>query len=244
MSDILERGLRLLELVATERLSPLELAGELGVSRATIFRMLSTLETLGYVQRGPQARDWTIGPTVHRIAAGAAGSSLADIASETLDQLHAESRETINLAGLHRSRLRWADTREGTYPLRLSTTVGEDVPLHATAVGKAILSALPRGQWVSMLPPEPYPSITPRTKTTLAALEVDVLSAAERGWAIDEEESEPSGVCVAAAIHSKTRVVGAISLSSVSGRMPPHEIERWGRRVASAASALSEAISV
>jgi DNA-binding IclR family transcriptional regulator len=99
-------------------------------------------------------------------------------------------------------------------------------------VGKAVLGALPEAEWARFLPPEPFPALTPRTHRSLADLRVDVLEARSRGWAGDEEESELSGVCVAAAIVGRDgRPVAAISVTSVAGRLPVEARAPLGRSV-------------
>ena len=121
---------------------------------------------------------------------------------------------------------------DGAYALRLATKIGETVPLYSTAVGKAVLGTLPENEWARFLPPEPFPTVTPHTHQSLADLRVDVLEARSRGCAGDEEESELSGVCVAAAIRGRDgRPVAAISVTSVAGRLPVEARAPLGRSV-------------
>src|SRR5574343_62598 len=65
----LERGLRLLsEFSRTEReLTPPELARRLRLPRTTVFRLLTTLEALGFVQRSDDGRSFRLGMAVLRL---------------------------------------------------------------------------------------------------------------------------------------------------------------------------------
>jgi IclR family acetate operon transcriptional repressor len=93
--------------------------------------------------------------------------------------------------------------------------------MHSTAAGKAVLSALDEDQWVRLLPPEPFPELTPNTRRTASALSRDIKESRKRGWTLDDEESELSGVCVGAPILAPDgRPVAAISVCSVAGRLP------------------------
>jgi len=111
--------------------------------------------------------------------------------------------------------------------------------VHATSVGKAILSALPDDDWSRFLPPEPFPQLTTHTHTTLATLRADVAECRARGWAVDAEEAELSGICVGAPILGRTgRPVAAISVCSVTGRLPADardalglEVRQWCNRL-------------
>jgi len=233
MSNALERGLAVLEMLAGRGdVRVTDVMTELDVSRATAFRILVTLETRGYVQHVREKHVWRLGPSVGELAAGLDATSIMHLAAPALADLRATTRETVNLAMLHRNRVVWAASFDGAFALRLSTTIGEVVPLHATAIGKAILSVLPESDWARLLPPEPYPALTPHTHQTLAELAPGVRCCQADGWAVDEEESEASGVCVAAPIIGKDgRPLGAISVSSVAGRLTPDARPSLGRSV-------------
>jgi IclR family acetate operon transcriptional repressor len=233
MSTALERGLDVLELLADrEQARVTEIMKMLGVSRATAFRIMVTLEARGYAVHSPTEHVWRLGPRVSALASSLESGSLVQAAATAMSGLHRETGETVNLAVLRRRRIIWAAAIEGIHPLRLSTTIGEVVPPHATAVGKAVLSGFPQPEWSRFLPPEPFPKITPNTRTMVSQLVPEIQACIERGWALDEEESELSGVCVAAPIlGSDGRPVAAISVSSVAGRMPAEARARVGASV-------------
>lgn len=233
MSNALERGLDVLEFLAARPSTRVtEVMEMLGVSRATAFRILVTLEGRGYAVHNAEAHAWHLGPSVGSLASSLDTGSIVTVAAPALTELHRLTSETVNLAVVRRNGIYWGSVLEGTHPLRLRTTVGESVPPHATAVGKAILSTLDESEWPKLLPPEPYPMITPNTRTTFDELAPEIRICRDRGWALDEEESELSGVCVAAPIVSQDgRPVAAISVSSVAGRMPRETRESFGESV-------------
>jgi IclR family acetate operon transcriptional repressor len=233
VSNALEHGLDVLETLAERGDARVtDVTEELGVSRATAFRLMVTLERRGYVEHVRGEHVWRLGRAVAELAAGLDSASIIQLAAPALADLRATTRETVNLAGLHRNRLVWDASFDGAYALRLSTTIGEDVPVYATAIGKAILSALPEGEWSRLLPPEPFPALTPNTRQTLEELRPDILACQERGWALDEEEAEMSGACVAAPIIGRDgRPVAAISISSVTGRLTAETRPAVGRAV-------------
>ena len=233
MSNALERGLDVLEILAGRGDARVtDVMAQLGVSRATAFRIMATLESRGYVEHVREGRVWRLGPAVAELAAGLDSTSIMQLAAPALADLRATTRETVNLGVLHRSRLVWAASFDGAYALRLSTTIGEDVPVHATATGKAVLSALPEEDWARLLPPEPFPALTPNTRRTFDELRPDVQACQVKGWALDEEESELSGICVAAPVTGRDgRPVAAISVASVAGRLTPEIRPSVGRAV-------------
>jgi DNA-binding IclR family transcriptional regulator len=234
VSNALDRGLDVLEILANRGEARVaELVTELDVSRATAFRIMVTLEARGFVEHVPERHVWRLGRTIGELAGALDSDEIVRIADPALSDLRAKSGETINLATIHRNKVVWAATRESGFALRMSTVIGEVVSIHSTAIGKAILAVLPEQEWARMLPAEPYPALTPNTRTTLAALRKEVELTRTRGWSLDDEECELSGVCVGAAIVGASgRPVAAISVSSVAGRLTESEREPLGRAVA------------
>ncbi|WP_033289454.1 IclR family transcriptional regulator [Amycolatopsis jejuensis] len=233
MSDALNRGLDVLELLAARGDSRVgDVMEDLGVSRATAHRILGSLQSRGYVEHVRDERLWRLGPAVTELAAGFDATSIMQLAAPAMAELRSTSRETVNLAVVQRNRLVWAASFDGAYALRFATTVGESVPIHCTAVGKAVLSALPPDRWAQFLPLEPFPAHTAHTRRTTEALKPRVEAARRQGWALDEEESELGGICVGAPILGRDGTpVAAISVSSAAARLPPDARAPLGRSV-------------
>lgn len=240
MSNALERGLDVLEYLADRGPARVnDLTGHLGVSRATAFRLMVTLENRGYVEHVPDKHLWRLGPVVAELASTVDSPSIAQFAAPALADLRASTLETVNLAVLQRNRLVWAASVTGAHALRHTTVIGETIPIHATAVGKTLLSTLPDKEWPRLLGPEPFPQLTAHTRRTYAALAPDIEACRSSGWALDDEECVTSGVCVAAPILGPDdRAVAAISVSSVVGRLPDAEreplgqaLQRWSKQI-------------
>jgi len=107
------------------------------------------------------------------------------------------------------------------------------VPAHATAIGKAILAALPPDRREVLLPPEPYPAHTANTITTRRELTMELTSVRSRGYAVDNQEEEIGAACLAAPIlGSDGRPLGAISVSGLAVRLPERDRPELGALVA------------
>lgn len=244
VSNALDRGLDVLEMLASRgeaRVS--DLVSELEVSRATAFRIMVTLESRAFVEHVPERHTWRLGRAIGDLASTLDSDELVEHASATLQELSARTHDTINLATVHRNRLVWASTIDSPHSLRMTTVVGDNVALHATAAGKAVLTTIPKSDWTRFLPAQPFPALTHRTKVTMEQLEGDVERSRERGWALDDEECELGGVCVAAPIvNTQGRAVGAVSISSTAGRLHAARREEWGLLVRDRCHALSQAL--
>ena len=141
-------------------------AAHLGVDPATASRLLATLITRGYASR-MQNRRYTLGARSLRLAsawidrllqvAAAPMTRIANGCGETVYLLQLVGTEAVTLARLAGSRRAMVEGE-----------IGPSYPLWATAAGRALLGTLPRTQGLALLPPEPFPAFTSRTKTTWA----------------------------------------------------------------------------
>ena len=233
MSNSLERGLAALELIADRgdvRLA--ELATELEISRATAFRILAALQNHGYVEHARAERSYRLGPALGALAARSDSTSVIDLAALAMAHLRVLTPETINLALLRRGRLVYVSILDGAHLLRMSATVGDEVPLHATALGKAVLAAMPPPQQEPVLGAAPYRVFTERTITRPRDLERDLALTRERGYALDNEEQEVGAACVAAAILGRRGFpIGAISVAGLAARLSEQTRAVLGREL-------------
>jgi DNA-binding IclR family transcriptional regulator len=222
MSNSLERGLDILELLGERGVVRLgEVIKELSTSRATAFRMLATLQNRGYVEHVRAERVYRLGPALRTLAARSDTASLLDLAAPAMEHLRSSTAETVNLALLRRGRIVYASILEGVHALRMAATIDQEVPVHAAALGKAILASLPADQREAFLRPEPYRALTRRTITRRHDLEQELALTSARGYAVDDEEAEVGAACLAAPILGSDGLpVGAISVSGLAARMP------------------------
>jgi DNA-binding IclR family transcriptional regulator len=240
----LERGIDLLELLGERgQMRLAEVARELATSRATAFRVLATLQSRGYVEHDRTARVYRLGPALHTLTATSAATSVSRFAAPAMAALHQQTRETVNLGVVRRGRIVYAAILDGVHALRVNAEVGEEVPAHATAIGKSILAALPYEQRAFFLSREPYDAFTERTITTRVRLEDDLRAAAERGYGVDDQETGVGAVCIAAAIIGADGYpLGAISVSAIAARLPRTEFASLGESVKHRAAEVSAAL--
>ncbi len=229
----LEKALAVMEYLGDKGDARLiEVSRDLELSRATAFRTLSTLERRGFVRHRRERMTYSLGPTIAELARGVAAVSLVELAAAALDDLSQRTGETVNLGILRRGRLTYASIVEGSYPLRMSAEEGQVIPLHATALGKSVLARLPMHRRSALVGPGPYESFTVRTITGWSALDAELARTQERGFAIDDEESDVGAVCVAAAVVGPAGdPVGAISVSAVAARIRASGIDTVGHLV-------------
>jgi DNA-binding IclR family transcriptional regulator len=156
-------------------------------------------------------------------------------------ELGAACGETVHLGRLSAGRVVYVDKVDCDKSVRLVSRIGSTVPLHCSAMGKAILAR--------MEPADREPHIAAatgrRTEHTLLgdALREEIAVAAGEGWAVDEQENELGVRCIGAAIVSVTgATVGALSISGLAGRFSRDDCRAIAPAVTAAAAAIGASL--
>ena len=125
----------------------------------------------------------------------------------------------------------------------ISTAVGKREKAHSTALGKALLSQLDEVELGEYLSKHSLNPITPNTITRPKQLRQELAIIRHEGYAVDMEENEIGGVCVAAPIvDHQGNTLAAISISLPIARLETSEIPSLGEKLIDTAEAISEDI--
>ncbi|MCC7327265.1 MAG: helix-turn-helix domain-containing protein [Burkholderiales bacterium] len=244
-TQALSRGLAVLEaLAATDAGATLTaLAARLGIPAPTAHRLLATLQAAGYVQIGATGQ-WRIGVRAFRVgSAFLAQRNLAVQAFAHLEALMERSGETTNLAVIESGEAVFVEQVQCRELMRMSAKLGARVPIHASAVGKAMLAAMNERRMTALLGRQPLTRHTPRTITSHAALAKEIALIRARGYAIDDEEHAAGLRCVATAVVDEHGDAwAAISLAGPTTRITAKRIPTLGALVRASARGLTEAL--
>ena len=240
------RPLRMLEIIAEAgmALSPADIARESGLPRATVHRLLVTLEAEGYASRDLDGRSWDVGPRASRLGWGLVSARHAVAERRIiLRQLAEDLRESCNIAVPDDDAMRYVERVETDWPLQIHLPVGSRVPLHCTASGKAWLASLEPARFAQLVARLDLAPLTARTLTTPEALEKEIARIRRQGHAEDDEEMIEGMVAMAVPI----RAPGGAMLGTVSFHAPRQRLDmaaaraRLGR-LSQAAQALEASI--
>lgn len=208
-----------------------------GLPKGTLHRLLAALIEQRLVRL--QARDQTyrLGPRLFELAHRVwADFDLRDASAGELQRLSSLWRGTAHLAVPDGAEALIIDLAEAPQPFRLPFGVGRRLPLHATALGKALLAFTLPERRAELLDRTDLQPVTPRTVVERAALERDLDLAVIRGYAIDDEEYETGIRCVAAPVLDHAGVpLAAVSISQPAFRVALDELHVAGRDVIDAA---------
>jgi IclR family KDG regulon transcriptional repressor len=242
-SSSLTKALGILEATAgyPQGRSLADLAAEVGVPKPTAHRILKSLTGLGYLER-PQAGVYRQSPQAKRLVSDALTRRLIEAAEEPLRELHARTKETVNLGMLRHDCVLYLEVIECVLPLRRIASRASD-PFHTTALGRAMAAFLPREKQEKLLAKARLERRTTATITDRKQLLAVLAQVAEEGHAIEVDETDIGVTCIAAPVFSKGVVSGAISLSAPTARVTAENRERLVKLVKRAARVTSTRLS-
>src|SRR5690242_13278022 len=163
------------------------LAAAAKLSQATTLRYVATLVQSGVVEKEPADGSYRLGLGLLLLWERAVGDlDPRKVAAPYMDALLDAHRETVNLAAFSHGRLVLIESREGLHPIKMGARIGQEDPLHATGVGKAILAHLGVEERRALLEAHGLPRLTEATITDLATLELELERVREQGYAIDD----------------------------------------------------------
>jgi DNA-binding IclR family transcriptional regulator len=222
-SKALSRALDVLECFPDEytALSLKEISSRNDLPESSLFRILITLESRGYLVQGHDGT-YRLSPRLLFGKVRERAEKLREAARPHLQALSARFDETASLAYLFENRIQVVDTVETLHAMRLTNRPGRILPPHCSSMGKSI-TAFQSAEKINRVL-EVYGLIrrTPNTITDSGTLFAEYAKIRELGYAYDREESIEGGFCVGAAIQSAPKpVVAAVSLSTPLVRFNP-----------------------
>lgn len=196
-----------------------EIAKDLGMSKAAVHRILSSLVSRGLVQLDSATRRYALGPM--SMTLGLTYLARLDVRRMAMPELHRLSAQTNETATLS---VRTGDSRvyvDQVTPSReviMSVSVGVPFPLHAGGSSKAFLAFLDAAEIDAYLG-ERLARLTPNTVTDVAALRRELRQIRSRGWARSTAERQPGAASVAAPVlDHEGRPVAVISVCGPAER--------------------------
>ncbi len=223
------------------RVSDVAKAAGLGLSTAS--RLLATLEAAGFVDRDPVSGLYRLGLDV--VSLGGAVLNAHPVhreARQVAQNLAAELGLGANVAVRRGGRLFYLLNFEGRQSPRSFVLAGQHNPLHATGLGKSLLSGLSPAERRDLLPADTLTGYTPHTITTHEGLDAELATVAARGYATEVEELALGRACVAAPIRDGSGAV--VAGLSVSGPLSVIDLATREPALANAVIEAADSISV
>jgi DNA-binding IclR family transcriptional regulator len=239
----LERGLRILaEFSRREpRLTAPELARRLGVPRSTVFRLLMTLEGMGFVKRTDDGRAYGLGQAVLRLGFEYLASlDITELGRPILERLRDGTGCSASLVMRDGRDIVYIQRALAASPFASSVSVGTRLPAHATVLGHVLLGDLSLSQLRTLYPESKIEGGNANAPVDADALFEVVQQARSRGYVLSQGFFEPHISTVAAPVFDdRTHVVAAIGLTVPGGQIADDQRATLVAQVCGAATQLS-----
>jgi DNA-binding IclR family transcriptional regulator len=240
MVPVVQSTFRILEeLSTTGALGLNEVTQRTGISKSTVFRILTTLTRLGYVVRDSSRCYYVSQAMGDLVSAEASVEAVRRAALPHMLDLRNQFGETVNLGRLEFDKVKYVEVVPSEYALRLHERPGATVCLHASALGKAILAFSDAEFAANLIRGRELTRFTRSTITDPQELIAELRRVRERGYALDRGETSSLATCVAAPIERSGAVIAAISISGPSSRFNPRKNRRVIESLLKAVGAVS-----
>ena len=213
-----------------------EISKALGLSKAVVHRILSTLLEKDYIQIEAQTRRYALGPAALKLGLTYLdGIDVRRMAQPILRELVGATRETSTLSIRSGWTRVYIDQETPPTDIRMSVQLGHPYPLHAGSSSKALLAFLEPEEREGYLASGPLERRTASTITDPDALREELRLVRQRGYARSLGERQDDAASVAAPVFDhRGRPIAAVSVCGPLRRFEP--------RIDEAATALLDAV--
>jgi len=190
-----------------------EIANELGISKAVVHRILTSLRERDLVVSEPSTRKYSLGPAVLGLAASYRNQlDVRPMAIEAMERLSAATNETATLSiriGFQRI---YVDQVTPPSEVRMTVQTGRPYPLHAGSSSKAFLAFLDEDEQDRFFASETMHSLTSVTTTDPDSLRRELAVIRQQGFATSLGERQAGAASVAAPLLDREGPVAVISV--------------------------------
>ncbi len=241
----LERALQILNAFSPERSElPLgQISEMLGLSKATVLRLCSTLIKFGFLRQDLESKKYSLGLKVFELYSIVFSSfSLTRIASPHLTKLESKLGKTVFLGILEDDELLYVDKREGSKDgIRFTSNIGKRRPPYWGMLGPVLMAYLPEDEIERLLAKSPLAVTARKSHTTKEQYKKWLDDIRKQGYVVEDETAFEGIGGVAAPIRDFSgRVLAAVGVGYIASSIDSKTLKQIIREVTATAFAISE----
>lgn len=226
-----ERALQILDLFNefTPELKITEISEKMGLHKSTVHSLLKTLEKHHYIDRNPENGKYKLGlKLIERGNCVVSTIDIRQVARIYLLNLSRKTGQTVHLGILNGKEGVYIDKIEGESSLIRFSRIGKALPLHATAIGKALLAFQEPKEIHSLLSDYHFTQQTEYTITNKDEFLAHLEMVHQQGYAVDNQENELGVRCIAVPLlNYENAVLGAISISTLISQVNDEQLAEY-----------------
>jgi DNA-binding IclR family transcriptional regulator len=216
------RTLAIIEFIAKSQKPPsfTAILRHMDIPKSSLSVLMQDLVSSQYIDYDADTRVYYPGLKLIQLSAICMNNTnIAREISLGIKKLSDELGETTHAGILDGRHVVYIAKHHGSRDVSVVATIGLRIPAHATAIGKVLLAALPADEVAGRFAGVTLERYTDNTLVDLPRLWEELARVAAQGYAVDNQEIIPGGICVAAPIIDKTdRTVAAVSLTLAAAK--------------------------
>lgn len=213
-----------------------DISRQCGLNVTTAFRILKTLRNSGWVYQNKDEK-YIAGPKItFTTETNNFYMALSEVSYYIMSALTAKTFQAMNLAVRIHNRACILQQSRTEKIVDYVPPIGTYLPLYASATGKVLLSELPEPLLNLILDSLDFKPFTAHTITDRTTLINELSRYREKGYAIDDRESQDDGFCIAVPVRCEGSVAAALSFSGIIGRIQEDRIEEYSALLHKAAA--------
>jgi len=208
-----------------------ELSAMMGLSKSTMFGLINTLVTEGYLEQNPENKKYRLGLKLLEMGSIVQRRmDIRQIAKPYMERLSESCRMTVHLAVYSAGEMVYIDKVDAPGAMIMYSQVGKRAPMHCTGIGKATLAYLPEKDRQWAYSHCDFKKYTENTVTSPQKLETVLEKIRIKKYACDDEEIELGLRCVAVPLlNAQAYPVAAFSVSGPAAHMDARLREKISR---------------
>ncbi len=221
-----------------------ELSQRLMMSKATTYRFLQTMKTLGYVSQEGEADKYSL--TLKLFELGAKSLEFVDLielADKEMRVISEQTNEALHLGALDEDEhsIIYIHKIDSGYNLRMHSRVGRRNPLYSTAIGKVLLSQRDEQYVRDILADVDFIKHTENTHENVDQLLDELVQVRDQHFGEDNQEQEPGLRCLAAPIYDRFgHIIAGVSMSLPTIRFEEARMDEYVAMLHKAGRNISE----
>lgn len=192
-----------------------DLSQRLMMSKATTYRFLQTMKSLGYVSQEGEDDKYSL--TLKLFELGSKSLEYVDLielADKEMRHISEQTNEALHLGALDDNAIIYIHKIDSGYNLRMQSRIGRRNPLYSTAIGKVLLAERDEQFVRDTLEGVEFIKHTDRTLENVEQLLEELALVRTQHYAEDNEEQEPGLRCIAAPVYDRFgHVIAGLSMS-------------------------------
>jgi IclR family KDG regulon transcriptional repressor len=219
-----------------------ELSIRLAMPKATVYRFLQTMKTLGFVRQEPDSERYGLTMKMFELGTKALQyPELVGLANPQMQMLADRTGETVHLGMLIDSEIIYVHKVDSRHMLGMYSRVGRRAPLHCTAIGKVLLAWEHPERRDLVMQGVKYERFRDKTITDAAGLLRELERTRAQGYGEDREEFDEHIRCLGVPIFDRfNQPVAGLSVSYPTFRYDEQRAPEIVQMLTDASRAISE----